>query len=213
MLSVSARRQLDNWNNDSIRPGVVGSVGDALCAVQFKSSFPGDYREAPYTKGKKELRFGSNVQNGDLPSFDTGYMQPRVMDGFFGGERDSLYTQRGWIFQNLKEEDMFHDSIMGSTPQYKWRNQVATINNAAKSGEKFRDLPNGYQPGPNDVPRGGQKPGIVGSEGQRIENAITGAVRWQGTRPQDYGGAFREPSPLEPMRRSENPKTPVWGRS
>ena len=177
MLSISARRQLDNWNNDSIRPGPVGSVGDTLCAVQLKSSLPGDYREAPWTKSKKEERYGSNVQDGDKPSYDTGFKQGRVMDGFFGGERDSMFTQRGWVFQNLKPEDMYHDSIMESLPQYAWRNQVATINNAAKTGEKFARLPGGYEPGPNDIPRGGQKPGIVATEGQGIQNPNTGVTQ------------------------------------
>jgi hypothetical protein len=194
MLSVSARRQLDNWNNNSIRPGAVGSVGDTLTAVQLKSSLPGDYREAPWTKGKKEERYGSNVQDGDISSWDTGFTQGRVMDGFFGGERDSIFTQRGWVFQNIKPEDMSHDSIMGSLPQYAWRNQVATINNAAKTGEKFARLPGGYQPDPNAVPRGGQKPGVVAGEGKVVKDPMSGVKQWQGTRPQDYGGGYAGPA-------------------
>ena len=166
MLSLSARRPLDNWNYDSIRPGVVGQVGDANLNITFKSTFPGDYREAPYTAGDKEVRYGSNVRDGDVDSPLTGSQGARVEDGFFGGMRDSQNTQRGWVFQNLKPEEMLDEPVMGSLPQYKWRNQVATIMNAAKSGEKFRDLPGGYKPGPFDLPRGGNKPGVVAGEGR-----------------------------------------------
>lgn len=165
MLSINARRSLDTWNNHRISPGVVGSVGDANVNVTFKSTFPGDYREAPYTAGNTEMRLGSNVQDGDRPSFDTGSMQARTIGGFFGGDRDSLTTQRGWVFQNIKLEDMVEEPVMGALPRYKWRNQVATINNAATTGNKFAVLPNGYQPGPGAIPRGGQKPGVVSKEG------------------------------------------------
>jgi hypothetical protein len=50
------------------------------------------------------------------------------------------------------------EPIMGSLPQYGWRNQKATINNAAKSGEKFSNLPGKYKLGPGQIPRGGNVP-------------------------------------------------------
>jgi hypothetical protein len=168
MLSLTARRPLNQWQNDSIRPGPVGSVGDANVNVTFKSSLPGDYREAPYTKGSKEERYGSNVQDGQKKSWDTNGEGARLYDNFFGGGRDSITTQRGWLFQNLKPEDMFVEPVMGSLPQYAWRNQVATINNAATTGEKFASLPNGYQPLAGAVPRGGAQPGVVAVEGSQM---------------------------------------------
>ena len=161
MLSLTARRKLNGWE-ESIRPGPVGSVGDALVTSQLKSSLPGDFRWSPLTKGKKEMRFGSNVQDGEHPSFDTGGEQPRVYDNFFGGGRDSITTSRGWKFQNLSPEDMSLQPIMGSLPRYAWRNQVATINNAARNGEKFKDLPGGYKLPLGEVPRGGTTPSGLG---------------------------------------------------
>jgi len=158
MISLNAQRRLDIWDKSSIRPGPVGSVGDALVTSQLKSSLPGDFRWSPLTKGKKEVRLGSNVQDGDYDSCDTGGEQPRVYDNFFGGERDSITTNVGWKFQNISSPDMLEEPIMGSLPQYGWRNQKASINNAAISGEKFRDLPGGYKIGPYDVPRGGNVP-------------------------------------------------------
>ncbi len=167
MLSLTARRPLNNWNYDSIRPGVVGSVGDANVNVTFKSTFPGDYREAPYTKGDKESRYGSNVRNGDVDSPMTGSQAARVEDGFFGGMRDSQTTQRGWQFQNLRSEDMSAEPIMGELAQFMWKNQVSTIMNAVtgKNARRFSNLPVGYKPTPGDVPRGGNVPGIVSNEG------------------------------------------------
>lgn len=169
MLSLTARRPLNNWNYDSIRPGVVGSVGDANVNVTFKSTFPGDYREAPYTKGDKESQYGSNVRDGDVDSPMTGAQGARVEDGFFGGMRDSQTTQRGWQFQNIKPEDMMHEPIVGELAQYKWKNQVSTILNAVtgKNARQFSNLPGGYKPNPGSVSRGGNVPGIVSSEGNR----------------------------------------------
>lgn len=161
MLSLTARRRLDGWE-ESIRPGPVGSVGDALVTSQLKSSLPGDFRWSPLTKGKKEMRLGSNVQDGEHPSFDTGGEQPRVYDNFFGGERDSITSSRGWKFQNITAEDMALEPIMGSLPRYSWRTQKATINNAAKSGEKFSKIPGPYKLPPGEVPRGGTTPSGLG---------------------------------------------------
>jgi hypothetical protein len=187
MLSLSARRPLNQWQNNSIHPGPVGSVGDANVNVTFKSSLPGDYREAPYTKGKKEVRFGSNVQDGQKNSWDTNGQGARLIDGFFGGERDSITTQRGWMFQNLKSEDMLSEPVMGSLPRYGWRNQVATINNAARTGEKFASLPGGYSPKPSDVPRGGNKPGIVAGEGRDAQVLASGAIPYKSVLPTSSG--------------------------
>lgn len=159
MLSLKAQRRLDLWDKSSIRPGPVGSIGDALVTTQLKSSLPGDFRWSPLTKGKKEMRLGSNVQDGDHPSWDTKSDQPRVIDSFFGGERDSITTSRGMKFQNIVSADMVEEPIMGSLPQYGWRNQKASIYNAGRSGEKFSSLPGGYsQTNPNAVPRGGLVP-------------------------------------------------------
>jgi hypothetical protein len=187
MLSLTARRSLNQWQNDSISPGPVGSVGDANVNVTFKSSLPGDYREASYTKGNKEERYGSNVQDGQKRSWDTKGEGARVYDNFFGGERDSITTQRGIMFQNIKPEDMSIQPVMGSLPRYPWRNQVATIMNAAKTGEKFASLPRGYTPLPGAVPRGGNVPGIVAGEGRDAQILAGGATPYKDTLPISSG--------------------------
>lgn len=172
MLSISARRSLNQWDNNSIRPGPVGSVGDANVNVTFKSSLPGDYREAPYTAGDLEQKYGSNVQDGQKDSWETGFGSPRVYDNFFGGDRDSMTTQRGWMFQNISPEDMADEPIMGELPRYGWRNQVATVNTSLRTGDQFSQLPGGYTPiwgGMGKIPRGGNVPGVVDREGN-IEN-------------------------------------------
>lgn len=220
MLSLTARRPLDNWNYDSIRPGVVGSVGDANVNVTFKSTFPGDYREAPYTAGDKESRYGSNVRDGDVNSPMTGSQGARVEDGYFGGMRDSQTTQRGWQFQNLMPEDMLMEPIMGSLPRYAWRNQVATINSSLRTGDQFSNLPGEYAPtwgggASGKVPRGGNVPGIVGGQGnierQRFtfnqDKEVSGMNLSRSINPRVARSPGMEPN-INPLLGKPQPRTP-----
>lgn len=51
---------------------------------------------------------------------------------------------------------------MGSTPQYQWRNRIATVNQAQSTGDLFLPLPSLERTG---IPRGGLDPRITDVEG------------------------------------------------
>jgi len=88
------------------------------------------------------------------------------------------------------------EPVMGSLPRYAWRNQVATINNAARTGEKFATLPGGYSPKPGGVPRGGNVPGVVAGEGRDAQILAGGAKSYNAMLPtldQTTGGLTVDP--------------------
>ena len=72
-LSIDAIRPLNRWDHSSIRPGVVGSVGDVVVTPRYKHSAPDlPLRFDPYFSGKRSVFLGSNVQNGTVASYDSG---------------------------------------------------------------------------------------------------------------------------------------------
>jgi len=164
VISQSAYRPLNRWNNDYISPGAVGSVGDALMAVQLKSTLPGDYREASYTKGNKECRFGSNVTDGFWTSYSTGAGPATVYDEAFEGYRDDK-TAVGWEYQDLRATDRSETAILQATPQYTWRTKVAEVYRAQTPCGLFA-IPKGgmIEPPKNGLTRGGMYPSVVASD-------------------------------------------------
>ena len=50
--------------------------------------------------------------------------------------------------------------MTGSTPDYSWRNKLATVYEAKRRGTKFLPLPYGYLPSPGEELRGGAFPHI-----------------------------------------------------
>ncbi len=141
-------------DESSMRPGVVGSVGDALGQVRFKQNMPeAAMRYDPNFAHQAESRLGSNVQNGLKPSF---------MSGGYSAE---LYTrtrtprsQVGYKFQDLRVPDKSTIPVDIPTPAYSWKNKLAHVYKAKVHGDKFLPLPGGFQPQPGQVPRGGALP-------------------------------------------------------
>jgi hypothetical protein len=84
-LSLDAWRPKNRWDYDSIRPGVVGSVGDCLLTERLKSTFPGDFLWERSTFGQNESRHGSNVQDGYSYSYNSGGGPNRTKDSNWGG--------------------------------------------------------------------------------------------------------------------------------
>jgi hypothetical protein len=157
-LSIDAIKPMNRWANSSIRPGVVGSVGDVLLTPKFKHSMPDlPIRYDPYFRGNKESRLGSNVQDGTEKSFDSGGLGPRTIDSNWGGRR-KFKVRNGYIFQDMRPPDKYDEPVLGSTPQYSFLNKVATVYNAKRTGENFLPLPGEYEPKQGQVPRGGAYP-------------------------------------------------------
>lgn len=159
-LSIDVIRPLNRWDNSSIRPGSVGSVGDVLLTPRFAQSSPDmPLRFDPYFRGKRECRLGSNVQNGTQPSYDSGGLGSRTIDSNWGGRRN-FKVRHGYIFQDMRVPDKRTEPLLGSTPNYSYNNKLATVYEAKTRGDKFLPLPGGYLPSPGELTRGGAFPHI-----------------------------------------------------
>lgn len=165
MLSLTARKPLNRWANDRIQPGSVGSVGDANMRVRYKQNMPdAEMRFEPGTSGKALSRLGSILTDGDMNDGD----MTRVNDDFFGGERNDRVAN-GWRFQDLRIPDTEMEPIQGGTPQYSWRNRIATVFDAKRTGEGFLPLPGPFQLGPGQTARGGSMPRTVAIQGDETD--------------------------------------------
>lgn len=160
-LSITAIRPLNRWDYDSIRPGGVGSVGDALQEVQYRRSNsdmkPIFKAPCPYV--------GSNITDGNNPAMARIGMTARTEDSAWYNR--NFKVARGWIYQDLKAVDRQVLPKVGYTPQQGWRELVAQTFNAGTTGESFAPLPGGYQLRKGQVPRGNSMP-IVSVEGNVV---------------------------------------------
>lgn len=158
MLSITARKPLNRWDYDSIRPGIVGSVGDVNMTPRLKSSLPGDFRWEAGMAGNNESRFGTKVTDGDV-SQNFG-MPARNQDSNWG-YRDSFRTARGWIHQDMRVADRRIEPVLGSLPSYSWNNKIAQVVHANEHGKLFEVPPGGIMGGQHGIPRGGNFPRVT----------------------------------------------------
>lgn len=131
-------------NMESVRPGLVGSVGDALIWGQLAKSTP----DSPINW---DPTFYGRTLNGSLTT-----PQPYVYDSAWNMGRHEQ-TAYGLIQQDLRAPDKLHEpTVFGGNPNYSWNNKVATVYEAKVRGNKFLPLPGRYQLSPGEVPRGTQ---------------------------------------------------------
>lgn len=154
-------KPLNRWDYSSIQPGAVGSVGDVNLTPRLKSSLPGDFRWESCYDGEKESLFGSSITDGQQKSFNTGAIGNRVIDRTWAGGRQ-FQTGHGWYYQDLRVPDKRIEPVMGTLPQYDWRNKIAAVNNAGKTGNLFQY--NGAFTPPNGPLRGGLYPSVTAVE-------------------------------------------------
>jgi hypothetical protein len=144
-----------------ISPGPVGSVGDVLGQVRYKHSAPDmPLRFDPHFRGKNEVFLGSNVQDGQHVGYASGGAQARLVDSNWGGRR-GFRTSRGWHFQDIRAPDNLVEPYIGTTLDYSWRDKIATVYDAKRTGSNFLPLPMGYQISPGEEPRGGSTPRVT----------------------------------------------------
>jgi hypothetical protein len=160
-LSIDAIRPLNRWDYSSIRPGAVGSVGDVNMTPRLKHSHPEmPLRFEKAFSGKNEVFLGSNVSDGTHKGYDSGGGPARTVDSNWGGRR-RFTTRLGYVFQDIRTPDDLVVPVLGTTPNYSWRNQVATNFEAKRTGDLFLPLPKGYDLEPGQIPRGGTSPRIT----------------------------------------------------
>jgi hypothetical protein len=159
-------KPLNMWNKTSIRPGPVGSVGDAIVSVKFKHSSPDlPQRWDPEFHGKVSELGGSNVSDGMWHGYVSGGRGAATIEAPLG-YRQGFKTAVGWVHEDIRRPDTSRQPIMGSTGQWGWKNKVATVYQAKRTGEMFLPEPMGYDSSQTNNPRGSQIPRIVAqSEG------------------------------------------------
>lgn len=159
-LSLDAIRPLNRWNNTSIRPGNVGSVGDVLIAERLKASLPGEFRWDSLTSGENEPTYGSNISDGMFTGYTSGGGPGRTIDSNWGSRR-RFETSHGWRIQDLRPEDRRIEPTVGAMPQYTWRNRIATLEQARTTGDLFPIPAGGVLQGPAGIMRGGNNPRVT----------------------------------------------------
>ena len=162
-LSIDAIKPLNRWDYCRIQPGPVGSVGDVLCQPRLKQSAPDlPMRFDPNFSHQNEVFLGSNVQDGQFTSYDSGGGMARTVDSNWVNRK--FKTSHGWIYQDLRGPDTLHEPFTGETPDYSWQNKIATAYEAFRSGNSFLPVTGAYAQSPGEVTRGGDVPRIVAVE-------------------------------------------------
>jgi hypothetical protein len=176
--SMVGRYNKGRLMSDFMQPGAVGSVGDVLVSVRLHQSTPDmPMRWDPDFYPGKDDFLGSNVQDGQQTSWDTGFGGARVVDSKFNFY-DGFRTSNGTTVQDLRPADMMVEPFVSSLGDYTWRNKVAETYHARTTGNNFLPLPGGYAPSPGEVGRGGNVPqvmAVAGGNGMVIPEAVVGA--------------------------------------
>jgi hypothetical protein len=151
MRSIDHERRFNNTS--IISPGAVGPVGDVLLGVRLAQSAPDmPTRWDKDFSGANEIFLGSNVSDGQHRSYDSGGGPARVYDSNWGSGR-SFKTNVGWRVEDIVIPDKNVQPFMGGLGNYTWRNKVATVYEALRTGENFLPLPGPFRPADGVVPR------------------------------------------------------------
>lgn len=212
MESISVRRNMHM--NDRIQPGAVGSVGDVLGAVRLHQSTPQMPMrwDSVFYPGSDKAS-GSNVQDGQQVSWETGFGMARVVDKAFSGGR-SFRTRRGYVIEDIRPADMLVEPFVSSLGDYTWRNKIATTYQALRTGSQFLPVPGPYQLDPGEIARGGSMPTVQATAGGPPggDNAVVASDMTQNP---VVAGAYGNPQPMEIQgvaRAQQNPNANRRGR-
>jgi hypothetical protein len=151
-------------NFQRISPGAVGGVGDVNMLPRLRTSCAAmlPVRFDP-TALVQEPIAGSNVQDGQVKSYDSNGGPARLYDTVWSGRRKRKAV--GARFQDLRAPDKAIEPIVVGSNQYSYKNMVATVVNARATGNKFLPLPGEYIA--TELTRGGLFPRItdIGGDG------------------------------------------------
>ena len=146
-------RKYNAWQNDYIQPGGQASVGDVNMTAHLRTSAPDmPIRFQGLSRAEKE---GSYVR-------DSGLYNARVLDDGWGARTD-FRTDVGWRIEDVTKPDTFVEPYVSALGDYTWRNKIATIYEARRTGENFLPVPGEYTLAPGEVSRG-SVPRTVGIE-------------------------------------------------
>lgn len=158
MATLTHKRPPKYNRFESLRPAMTGSVGVPLVADQLATSMP----DMPIRYAPESTRegLGSSLS-----------AQPTVYDSHWNMGRGEINAY-GMMQQDLRVPDLLHEPTLGGLPQYTYRNQIATLYNAKRTGFNFLPLPGPYQVSPGEMVRGGQVVRTTEMEGlyRNVEN-------------------------------------------
>lgn len=160
-IETAPKRPLNRWDYNSIRPGAVGSVGDALVNVKLRKS--ANYLPDRYDRtfsGKNARWSGSNVQDGNTEGFTSGGRSAVTLISNFTN-RTAFKTKVGWVFENARPQDRSATAVMQPLGQYSYETKIARVLKAKMTGDHFSPGPNGYTPAVGTLSRGSQFPQIA----------------------------------------------------
>ncbi len=173
----------------------VGPIGDVHQIVKLKHSCP----ELPlrFEKTFSTARVGQNVQDGDSPSYNTGWYGAESIVLAFDRPAN-VTTAGGFTYQDIVPQDRLVIPETMSLPSYSWENLKAETYKAQISGQQFLPLPGPFAPAPGSVPRGGATP--------QIANGGLSTFT-----PMGAGPSFNEASYYDKIPET-GPDGTVWGR-
>lgn len=168
-------------------PGVVGSVGDTINGVRLKQSAPDMAMRYDGTFSAQNRLQGTYIQDGDKGGMNARvYEEPLMRNGF--------KHAHGWQYQDLRAPDTLHEPLLAPTERYSWRNQIATIYEAKRTGDMFLPLPGPYLP--TSLPRGGQVPRVVQTNSAEYKE-VAGGI--------NAGSLYRSDNPDEALNDLQPP--------
>lgn len=167
MTSIITTPKVLQLRDESIRPGMVGSVGDTLVATRFRQSTPDQPVKMEITEPYPWL--GAHITDGFRGATGNVKNMNWASDRHFD-------IGVGWRYQDARAPDKLLEPMLGAQPQYDWQNKVARSYNAKIQGQRFLPAPGGYGLAPGQVPRGGSVPRVVAVAGKEtLDEPVAGA--------------------------------------
>lgn len=104
-----------------ISPGKVGSVGDTLMNTRLRQNKPSDeMRFSNETKGKKEQRFGSFIQDGTKPSLHRPKSKPPKV--VFGGMKKPVEKRMvGLSIKDVSPRNVYSTPVEDDVERGPWK--------------------------------------------------------------------------------------------
>lgn len=126
-----------------IDPGKVASVGDTLPQMRLAQSAP-----------DMDMRFNNKFLKAGGSSIT---LEPSVYEKAL--ENKNYRGVHGFVMQDIVPPDTDVEPYVSSLGDFSWRQKVAGVIRARRTGENFLPLPNGYSG--TGVPRGSALPSTV----------------------------------------------------
>jgi hypothetical protein len=159
-MLVVPKYSKNRWDKDSIRPGPVGTVGEANVQVKLRKSSPDmPDRYDPTFSGKNAPWSGSNASDGMWHGWTSGGRGAVVISKALPNIQTGGKTDIGRIMQNIVAADRSRETKVTPLGRYGWDTTVGNVLRSKHTGDLFLPLTDPYVKPP--LPRGSQFPRIM----------------------------------------------------